>query len=81
MAKSGCTFNGGTCHTVIEKCYGCEFIVGSNGSAYCKSFADPASKWLFGLCNMATHVERKSAQEEKKINPLKASKKASQGKL
>ena len=42
-------------------------------------YADPGSKWMFGNCNLATHVERKG-EKVQKINPLKASKKAAAGK-
>ena len=47
---------------------------------FCKAFNDPAAKWMFGSCNLGTHVVRKLGGEVKKVNPLKASKKAMKGK-
>lgn len=74
MSKKGCQFNGGTCHTVVEQCKGCaraqEFPTGT----YCTSFPDPAAKWRFGTCNMATHLKTEKQTKNGKINPLKASK-------
>jgi hypothetical protein len=43
---------------------------------YCHTFPDPAAKWRFGACNFATHVKGQ-AKVEIKLNPLKASKRAS----
>jgi hypothetical protein len=79
MSEKGCTFNGGTCHEIIEKCNGCEHIVVVNGKSFCRAFPDPSAKWAFGPCNLATHVERK-VKEERKINPLKAAKREAKGK-
>ncbi len=77
---AGCDFGdpSDTCDTIAEKCEGCANTVSSEGGTYCTLYAAPAAKWAVGYCNMATHLklEQKKAQ---KVNPLKASKKASGG--
>ena len=55
MSKKGCEFNGGTCHTIIEECQGCERIFEAATGQYCQIFPQPAIKWRRGTCNMATH--------------------------
>lgn len=75
MKASGCSFFGGSCKPVIDKCEGCAKIITYNSENYCSSFPDPASRWQNGTCNMATHIKRDVEQIKKKINPLKASKK------
>jgi len=74
MAKSGCGFNGGTCHIIVEACEGCQKILDLPSGKYCQTFPDPASKWRVGTCNMATHLKTADKKENGKINPLKASK-------
>jgi len=75
MKKSGCSYNGGTCHQVVESCLGCANVETFPGGQYCRVSPDPALKWNGGKCNMATHVERVQEQAPvKKVNPLKASK-------
>ncbi len=76
MSKRGCEFNGGMCHTVIEECDGCNKIVEFPTGKYCSSAADPAAKWVRGLCNLATHIKKEEKVEALKVNPLKASKRA-----
>jgi hypothetical protein len=80
MAKKGCTFAGGTCHEIVQQCEGCGHVVTVESKKLCKAYPDPAAKWQFGPCNLATHVQRKLQTEVKKVNPLKASKKAATGK-
>ncbi len=75
MKKSGCSYNGGACHPVVDNCEGCNNIEAVSQGNYCGIFAEPDIKWDGGNCNMATHVS--SEKEEavaKKVNPLKASK-------
>ena len=72
------TFSGAPAYVIAEKCEGCSNVIEHDGKSYCKSYKDPAAKWMFGQCNLATHVIRK-IEEAKKINPLKASKKAMKG--
>jgi hypothetical protein len=74
MGKQGCQFNGGTCHTVVEQCQGCQKAQAFPTGTYCLVFPDPAVKWRVGACNMATHLEKKGEKRNGKINPLKASK-------
>lgn len=72
----GCGFGAPeeTCQPVIDKCDGCESTQEWPTGRYCTRFAAPASKWIDGLCNMATHVKLEKKAEDRKINPLKASK-------
>ena len=74
MGKNGCQFNGGTCHTIIEKCEGCQKAVDFPTGKYCIVFPDPSAKWRVGNCNMATHLQMATKKENGKLNPLKASK-------
>ena len=78
MGKSGCTYNGGTCQPAIEPCLGCDRSVNVNDMVYCQKFPDPAAKWRYGVCNMATHMKQ-DEKIEAKTNPLKASKRAARG--
>jgi hypothetical protein len=74
MSSKGCQFNGGTCHTVVEQCEGCQKVANFPTGDYCLIFPDPASKWRLGTCNMATHLKGKAKAGNGKLNPLKASK-------
>ncbi len=74
MTKKGCTFNGGSCHTVVEACESCGKILELSSGRFCSVFPDPAAKWRVGSCNLATHVVKAAAKKDQKVNPLKASK-------
>lgn len=74
MQKSGCQFNGGSCHPIVEQCKGCQKAKDFATGTYCLAFPDPAAKWRIGRCNMATHVKVENKQPTQKLNPLKASK-------
>ena len=74
MAKTGCTFTGGRCAVIVEQCEGCGNVKEFPSGSYCGVFANPASKWTFGLCNFATHKKVEVKKDEKMLNPLKASK-------
>ncbi len=77
MARQGCTYNGGHCEPVVQACDGCNHIVRIDDDLFCRSSASPASKWNQGVCNFATHVVAEIANGNgKKVNPLKASKRA-----
>ena len=88
MSTAGCSFGAPseTCQTIVPQCEGvgveadgpCPNIQEFPTGKYCSAYASPASKWQFGLCNMGRHVKIKEAAK-KKINPLKASKKAAGG--
>jgi len=62
---------------IIEKCEGCERIVEAENKKYCRSYAYPDAKWRLGICNFATHVKPELNIGKVRINPLKASKRAS----
>ena len=79
MSKKGCTFAGGNCHEIVQQCEGCGHVLVCEEKKYCKAYPDPAAKWQFGTCNLATHIQRKLGDAAKKVNPLKASKKAAVG--
>ncbi len=74
MTKKGCSFNGGTCHQIVEECDGCDRSSGFPGGWYCAACPDPSLKWKAGKCNMATHVKDVNKTKTGKVNPLKASK-------
>jgi hypothetical protein len=75
MTASGCSFNGGRCYVIVENCQGCDRVSKQATGEYCSSFPNPAIKWEFGKCNFATHIKVEKL-EAKKLNPLKASKRA-----
>ena len=74
MGKNGCKLGG--CKPIVEDCNGCTRIEEYNGEKYCSVFPDPSVKWKNGLCNFATHRKPEFVEESKKINPLKAAKRA-----
>ena len=76
MSQSGCGFGDAqeTCLPIADKCEGCENIHDWPSGRYCKLFAAPETKWVMGICNMATHVKVDEVKEQKRVNPLKASK-------
>jgi len=81
MTKKGCTYNGGTCHPVVDQCNGCDRVAEYPAGLYCKAYSEPALKWVTGTCTLATHVKRTNGNgETKKLNPLKASKRNSRNK-
>lgn len=63
---------------IIDECMGCHYVfTKSDGANVCVPYWNPMAKWRLG-CPMATNraVEK---IVEKKVNPLKASKKAKKG--
>ncbi|MGB9713152.1 MAG: PxxKW family cysteine-rich protein [Dissulfurimicrobium sp.] len=74
-------FKGILCEEIIDKCKGCARIMSWEGKEYCSVYSQPAMKWRKGICNFATHVKVEVAKDEsgKKINPLKAAKRAARG--
>ena len=74
MTNNGCQFNGGSCHTIIEKCEGCQKIADLSTGQYCLSFPDPAMRWRIGTCSMASHAKVSISKGNGKLNPLKSSK-------
>jgi hypothetical protein len=76
MTKKGCSYAGGSCKPVIDSCLGCNKIVEFESGNYCKLYPEPAIKWLKGKCPGASHVKLE-IKEVQVINPMKASKRAS----
>ena len=76
MNKTGCQFNGGSCHSITEQCNGCQKVKEFPAGKYCLIFPEPSTKWRTGKCSMATHIAKAAVQEQVKVNPLKASKRA-----
>ena len=64
---------------IVAQCEGCPRVIEGAQGKVCNAYRDPALKWSFGACNLATHVARKAEGEVRKVNPLKASKKAAAG--
>ncbi|MFQ5692010.1 MAG: PxxKW family cysteine-rich protein [Nitrospinota bacterium] len=79
MSRGGCGFNGGQCYTVVEQCEGCKYVVEFPTGKFCQVSPDPAGKWAFGACNLASHLGKKQADAGRKVNPLKASKRSRKG--
>ncbi len=81
MAAKGCSFPGGECGPIIDKCEGCGKILTMEEKKFCSVFPSPAGKWRKGLCNFATHAKKEAPKDEsgKKVNPLKAAKRAARG--
>lgn len=70
-------YGSGGFQPVIDKCSGCDRIVAEGDSQYCGAFMKPAAKWRLGFCNLATHAKPDIKVAVVKLNPLKASKRAS----
>ncbi|MBW2506238.1 MAG: PxxKW family cysteine-rich protein [Deltaproteobacteria bacterium] len=62
---------------IVEKCEGCERIIAEENDKFCKTYANPAAKWRNGFCNFATHAKPEIVVQTVRVNPLKASKRAS----
>lgn len=77
MTTRGCAYNDGICHQIVEQCGGCNRAVEYQAAWYCTASPEPAKKWKLGNCNLATHVVSAASTAQAKINPLKASKRAS----
>lgn len=65
---------------IIEQCDGCERIVEQDSAKYCRTYRSPEAKWRLGLCNFATHAKPELKLIKVRVNPLKASKRASRRK-
>lgn len=67
-----CTFYDGKCFTTIDQCKGCKYIEGP----FCMVYISPSAQWHRGRCPMYVNPAevQKKVEEEKKLNPLKASK-------
>jgi len=78
MTAKGCSYNGGICHEIVEKCNGCDRSSEFSSGWFCTACPEPALKWKTGDCNIASHVTRSSGAQKTKLNPLKASKRGRQ---
>jgi hypothetical protein len=78
MKKSGCGYNGGQCHPVVDDCQECGNMETLPNGNYCRVYAEPFLKWTQGPCSMSTNGNGKEEKgtAAKKINPLKASKRS-----
>lgn len=74
-------FKGIPCSEIIDKCEGCGRILTQDDKRFCSVYPTPASKWKKGLCNFATHAKLEVPKDDtgKKVNPLKAAKRAAKG--
>jgi len=81
MKKTGCSYNGGRCYPIIDKCEGCSRIEEFPTGRFCSVYAEPSIKWKNGVCNFATHIKKESASSKKVINALKASKRKAMGRI
>jgi len=77
MTAKGCSYNGGICHEIVEECNGCNRSAEFSSGWYCTICPDPSLKWKTGNCNIASHVAKSPGVQQAKVNPLKASKRAS----
>lgn len=77
MTAKGCSYNGGTCREIVEKCDGCSRTTQMESGWYCTACPEPSMKWKIGNCNLATHLKTEEKATKQKINPLKASKRGS----
>ena len=62
---------------IVESCHGCGHVRSHDGNAFCRVYAIPAKKWELKMCNFATHKRIEKTADNRKINPLKASKRGS----
>lgn len=76
MTKKGCSFNGGSCHIIVEQCEGCNKVMEVASDKYCRVYPDPAAKWKVRSCPTASHLKLDAKESNQKVNPLKASKRA-----
>ena len=77
MKKTGCNYVFGKCFPIVEKCKDCKKIETFGENNFCNAYMKPEIVWRTGCALTTTRVLTKD--EIKKINPLKASKKANKG--
>ena len=77
MKKTGCNYNGGRCHPIVDQCNGCSKTLEFPSGLYCTSFTEPAAKWNGKSCPLGTHLKKETQENgQKRLNPLKASKRS-----
>lgn len=65
---------------IVESCVGCDRVNLEGEVSFCKAYMKPAYWWSCGrYCPLASHFKVET-EKEAKINPLKASKRASRKK-
>lgn len=80
QANETVKYNEGAFQPIVEQCEGCERVVEVEGVKYCRTYVDPAAKWRLDICNFATHAKPELKLVTVRLNPLKASKRASRRK-
>lgn len=77
IKDGSCSALGG-CSEIVDACKGCGRIVFYKEKPYCEATIWPEHKWDRGkTCLLATHVKRVvEANDKKKTNPIKASKRS-----
>jgi len=70
-------YSSGIFSPIVEDCDGCDRIVEFEEKKFCKTYSTPSAKWKLGICNFATHKKPETLVTKIKVNPLKASKRAS----
>lgn len=80
QASKSVNYTDGSFQPVVEECGGCDRIIEIESTQYCKTYMHPAAKWRLGMCNFATHAKPEIKLVKVRINPLKASKRASRRK-
>jgi hypothetical protein len=66
---------------IIIECVGCiHTTVGpAPGVSTCNAYVTPAAQWRRGKCALASHLQKKEVRDEKKVNPLKQSRRNAKG--
>lgn len=83
--KGFCSFNDGSCRKIVEACHQCKYVdkIDSKqlNECHCLVYMDPSALWKFGKCPMYVNPEevKAKAEAEKKLNPLKASRRKAKG--
>ncbi len=84
--RNKCSYNGSACLPVVEECLSgddekpCDHVFETPKGKYCSRYPNPENRWERGRCSLATHIKVDfEAPLEKKLNPLKASKRAARG--
>jgi len=72
MTLDGCDFEGG-CQPILVLCEGCKHVEEWPDGLYCGAYPQPLIKWRT-ICNTATHLKKRVEPQEKKVNPIKKSK-------
>lgn len=80
QASETSKYAGQAFQAIVEQCEGCGRIVEEDGGRFCRTYLNPSAKWRVGICNFATHAKPELKLVKARVNPLKASKRASRRK-